>query len=65
MIQTKVLQTKESGLNFDIEPKEMIKPSGNANKSVKIKSLHDIPKPSSKESVIDQKFITAPYLCWR
>ena len=34
MIQTKVLTKNASGLNFDIEPKVIIKPNGIENKSV-------------------------------
>jgi hypothetical protein len=39
------------GLNFDIEPKDMIKPKGSANTSVSAKIRQVVSKPSSNRSV--------------
>jgi hypothetical protein len=57
-----ILTRYASGLNFDIEPKEMTKPKGSANTSVSAKIEHVILKPSSKFNVTCQKVIANYFL---
>lgn len=52
MIQTIILINQLKGLNFDIDPKDIINPSGNANISVNPNNRTDVPKPSSNSKKI-------------
>ncbi len=49
MIQTKIFVTKLSGLNRDMEPKEIKSPSGNAPIKVTKNSFKVCKKPTFKE----------------
>ena len=62
MIHTNTLTTALSGLNLDIEPKEMIRPKGSANTSVNANMAQVIPNPSSKFKVTCQKVIIYLFL---
>ena len=55
MIQTNALTTAFSGLNFDMEPKQINNPSGKANTSVNTNNRHDNPKPFNNSLVTDAK----------
>ena len=57
MIQTKVFITSFKGLNFDIVPKQIKRPSGIEKRSVKKKSPQVILKPSRSVRVTFQKLI--------
>lgn len=52
MIQTKTLVSHAKGLNFDIEPKVIINPKGNASKSVSANNWQFSKKPTSNSPVI-------------
>lgn len=75
MIQTKVFITAFKGLNFDIVPKHMIRPSGIEKRSVRKKSPQVTLKPSRRIKVTSQKLInislnyfitqtTTPHTSW-
>ena len=51
MIQTNVFVIALRGVNFDLDPKDMISPRGNENTRVKRNRRTVVPKPSSKVSV--------------
>ena len=57
MIQTKVFITSFKGLNFDIVPKQIKRPSGIEKRSVKKKSPQVTLKPSRSVKVTFQKLI--------
>ena len=57
MIQTNVFITNFSGLNFDIVPKHIIRPSGIEKRRVKKKSPQVTLKPSKRVNVTSQKLI--------
>ncbi len=57
MIQTKILVTAASGLNFEVLPAITTNPSGMANTSVKTKSKHVMVKPSNNFCVISKKLM--------
>ena len=51
MIQTNVFVNHFNGLNFDIEPKDMIKPSGNANINVRKNIVQVTSNPSESAAM--------------
>ena len=57
MIQTKVFITSFKGLNFDIVPKHIKRPSGIEKRRVKKKSPQVTLKPSRRVNVTFQKLI--------
>lgn len=57
MIHTKVFMGALITLYLLIEPKQISKPKGRANSSVKTKSCTVAPKPSSKASVTSKNLL--------
>ena len=64
MIHTTVRQISASGLNFAMDPKEMMSPKGIEKSNVRTKSRQLTRKPSSNSAVMDKKFMLSCCRCW-
>ena len=56
MTQTNNFIKYFSGLNLDIEPKEIISPRGKANTRVMLNNKQVVPNPCNKPAIISAKF---------